>query len=418
MKNEHRNHTLHVYILREYAFSFVISFLFFFFIFFINQILLVARNILLKNVSALDMFLILLYSIPIILSYSIPFASMTGATMALGDLSSRNEIQAMRTSGISYRSIITPIVIFSMVLTGMSFVLNDVFLPLGTIRYKALYRELLYENPGLDLESYSVARFNDLIFVNGQVNDNSIENLLIIDTGQKEVDMISSKVASLSSDDDQQLISLSLSSVQSLSPKGSGALDYDYAVAERMDYFLQLKDISFNLMSVAPNEKSLRDLNTDLRLKRQEVREQQETLDTSIEELGYSIISNYRLDAYDLARRDYRSSYQQLLDRRETSLFSKTLQYYLLEFYKKTALPFACFFLVFFAMPFSLIPMKNGRLVGFTVGIITSVAYWFMLFAGQTLGTRITLHPFLIMWAPNLLLFSFGIIFLSRRMRT
>jgi len=36
---------------REYLLSFVVAFMFFFFIFFINQILLIAQRILLKNVD-------------------------------------------------------------------------------------------------------------------------------------------------------------------------------------------------------------------------------------------------------------------------------------------------------------------------------------------------------------------------------
>jgi len=418
LKKTQKNYILQRYILKEYVFSFLIAFLFFFFIFFINQILLVARNILLKNVSAFDMLRILTYSIPIILLYSFPFASMTGATISLGGLSSRNEIQAMRTSGVSYKQILIPIIIFSLILTGISFTLNDIFLPLGTIRYKSLYRELLYENPGLELESFSVSRFNNLIFVNGKVDENTIEDLIIIDTNGQEPTIISSEHAELSSDDEKMLISLKLRDVQSISPKGSSRKDFDYFTSDAMDYYMQLKEISFNLLGVAPNEKSLRDLYGDIVDKRKEITNKKKALAETIENASYRIASDYYLDAYGYADRDYMKDMETLIEKREVTLFSRTLQYYSIEFYKKTALPFACFFLVFFAFPFSLIPMKNGRLVGFSIGIITSVIYWFLLFAGQTMGTRTTIHPFLIMWAPNIILFTFGIFFLFRRMRT
>lgn len=404
-------------MLKEYGLSFIIAFLFFFFIFFVNQILLVARNILLKNVSAVDMLKILLYSIPIILSYSFPFASMTGATMSLGDLSSRNEIKAMRTSGISYIKIITPVIALSLLLTGMSFLLNDFFLPLGTIKYKQLYRELLYENPGLDLESYSVSRFNDLIFINGKFEDGKIEDLLVLDTNNSKVDIISSEQASLVSNDDTDDISLHLDTVRTLFIAGDSASDYDLVTADAMEYFIALNDISFNLLSVAPNEKSIRDLSSDIAAKRQELDQKNDSLVNSIEELRYQTVSNYYAQYLDDASVSAGQSFKRLKEKQETSLFSRTLQYYLLEFYKKSALPFACFFLVFFALPFSLIEVKNGRLVGFSIGIIASVTYWFMLFAGQTIGVRSAVNPFLIMWTPNLLLFSIGIVFLALRVK-
>ena len=43
-----------LYIAREFLFSFVVAFLFFFFIFFINQMLLMAEEILTKHVPPLD----------------------------------------------------------------------------------------------------------------------------------------------------------------------------------------------------------------------------------------------------------------------------------------------------------------------------------------------------------------------------
>lgn len=409
--------TLTFYILREYALSFFIAFLFFFFIFFVNQILVIARSVLLKNVSFVDMLLILLYSIPIILAYTFPFSSLTGATMSLGDLASRNEILAMRTSGVSYRQIMAPVLLLSIVLTGFSFVLNDVFLPLGTIKYKQLYRELLYENPGLDLEPYAISRFNDLIFVTGRTEGSRVDDLLVLDTSSSHMQVLISDYGELNASDDSSQLSLSLYDMTGIEVSGSGSDDYTYFTSDTMEYALKMQDISFNLLSVAPNEKSLRDLWSDIREKRADIAVSNEQLLETIEQQRFSLFHEYYADSFGFSDERVEQTKQLLDENRETTVFSRTLQYYLLEFYKKTALPFACFFLVFFAFPFSLIHMKNGRLVGFSIGIITSVIYWFMLFGGQTLGARTGYSPFVLMWLPNLLLFGFGIIFLMLRIR-
>ncbi len=336
--------------------------------------------------------------------------------MALGNLSSKNEILAMRTSGVSYNQILAPILVFSIILSGASFVLNDIFLPLGTIQYKALYKELLYENPGLDLDSYTVARFNDLIFVNGKVEENVVDDLLVIDTSNNQIKIISAKEAHLTTENLDQKISLDLTGVQSITPNSSRFDDYDFYTSEEMKYFLEMESISFNLLSVAPNEKSMRDLYSDIEDKRDDIAAREASLAVNLEELNYRIASEYLKDAYHENKVSYEAEIKQRKKILETSVFSKTLKYYLLEFYKKTALPFACLFLVIFAFPFSMMQMKNGRLVGFSVGIITSVVYWFLLFAGQTMGTRIGLDAFIIMWAPNFILFSIGItIMLIRR---
>ncbi|MGM0431670.1 MAG: LptF/LptG family permease [Spirochaetota bacterium] len=410
--------TLKLYIFREYALSFFIAFLFFFFIFFVNQMLVVARSILLKNVSLVDMLLILLYSVPIILAYTFPFSALTGATMALGDLASRNEILAMRTSGISYRQILTPILVFSILLTGLSFILNDVLLPMGTIKYKQLYRELLYENPGLDLSPYSIERFNNLIFITGDVENGHISELTVIDTSSSKVQVLAGTNARLRSDDgSQQDLVLDLNTMRGIKPEGPGADEFHFFTAEQMNYYLSMDQITFNLLSVAPNEKSLRDLYSDIQEKKQELDARGVRLAERIDEQRFSLIHDYYEQGFFQQDKSIQGSYQRLLDMEEQSIFSRTLQHYLLEFYKKTALPFACLFLVFFAFPFSLIQLKNGRLVGFSIGMVTSIAYWFMLFGGQTLGARTTYSPFLLMWLPNVLLFAIGLTALLVRIR-
>ena len=91
---------------REYLLSFVVAFLFFFFIFFINQILLLAQKILIKNVDYSSVLILVLLSIPQFLLYTFPFASLSASSMVIGDLGANNELLAMRSSGISlYREI-------------------------------------------------------------------------------------------------------------------------------------------------------------------------------------------------------------------------------------------------------------------------------------------------------------------------
>ncbi|HUV08757.1 MAG TPA: LptF/LptG family permease, partial [Spirochaetia bacterium] len=92
---------VYLYISREIFASFIIAFLFFFFIFFVNQLLLMAERILSKRVPLGDVLLLILYSIPIIVTYALPFGTLVGALMAIGRLSSENEILALRALGVS-----------------------------------------------------------------------------------------------------------------------------------------------------------------------------------------------------------------------------------------------------------------------------------------------------------------------------
>ena len=66
------------YIAGEALFSFLVAFLFFFFIFFVNQLLLLAQDILAKKVPFHQVALLIFYALPSIIAISAPFAAFVG----------------------------------------------------------------------------------------------------------------------------------------------------------------------------------------------------------------------------------------------------------------------------------------------------------------------------------------------------
>ena len=78
----------------------LVSFLFFFSIFFINVLLVTATDIMAKQVPLGDVALLVLYSLPQIIHLAFPFATLLGALMALGRLRADRELIALQASGI------------------------------------------------------------------------------------------------------------------------------------------------------------------------------------------------------------------------------------------------------------------------------------------------------------------------------
>ncbi|MEJ2366655.1 MAG: LptF/LptG family permease, partial [Deltaproteobacteria bacterium] len=93
-----------------------------------------AEDILSKHVSFPNVVLLILYSLPAIVAISFPFASLVGSLMAVGRLSSDNEMLAFQASGVPNRRVFAPILILSVAFSLFSFIMNDYFLPLGNIR--------------------------------------------------------------------------------------------------------------------------------------------------------------------------------------------------------------------------------------------------------------------------------------------
>ena len=54
-------------------------------------------------------------------------------------------------------------------------------MPYGTIKYTKLYRELIYANPALELVPYSVKEYLDTVIVTGDIKDNVIQDIMILD---------------------------------------------------------------------------------------------------------------------------------------------------------------------------------------------------------------------------------------------
>jgi lipopolysaccharide export system permease protein len=411
--------TLYRYIASEFAISFLVSFAFFFFVFFINQLLLLAEEILQKDVPFWDVALLILYSLPSIIALSVPFGTLVGTLMVAGRLSSDNEIVAMRACGLPFRSFFSPVVALAIVLSILSFVVNDFLLPLGTLNFGRLYRELLYANPALELEPYSVKRYQNDVLVTGGVEPGRLDEFVIIDTdGQGHPRVIVAEEARLVREGDPSAIGLELHNVTSHS--AVSGLQHDYSTAELMRYNILLQDITIAIRSPGPREMSAADVRTAIEEKERDFRPRLDAWRTDIAVLdaatGLAGVEAILGDEAALERG--LQSAQRLTTRQRQRPFDRSLQVFRIEYHKKFSIPFAALSFVVLAFPLGLFSKRSGRGVGFGIGLLIATIYWAMLIGGQTFGTqRVFFPPALAMWAPNVVFFVAGIAIIVWRAR-
>jgi len=417
-----RYFTIYQYVTSEYLFSFFVAFLFFFFIFFVNHMILMAEEILSKSVPLGQVLKLIFFSLPSIVSFSFPFASLVGALMAVGRFSSDNEMLAMQASGFSLIRIFLPILFSGMMITGVSFLFNDFFIPLSTIKFTQLYREVLFSNPALELEPYSIKYYQDSILITGAVTNDEIENILIIDRdSDKNRRIINAGSARLKRGAVQEgVISLSLESVMTQTSPQKIRDEYEYSVSRGMVYNILLKDITLSMRNPGPREMSSRDVYEVIREKREKLNQRLKIHREGQRQQEFQFLSRYRaqLEPAEAITAELSRLGQDLMINREKEIQERSLQIYELEFHKKYSLPFACIAFVFFAFPVGLFTRRSGRTVGFGIGVLVSIIYYGLLFAGQTLGFQIYLDPFWAMWLPNVIIFLAGIaVFLGRLKR-
>jgi len=405
--------TLFRYILKEMLFSFLIAFFFFFFIFFVNQILLMAKEVLTKRVPFDQVALLILFSLPTVILFSAPFASLVGTLMTVGRLTSDNEILVMLSSGLSYKNVFFPAITVGILISLLSFFTNDVLLPAGTVQRNKLWRKIIVSSPALELEANSVKKFRDTVIVTGGVTGNVIDNVLILDkTEGGERRIILAGNAELK-DGGREGLSLDLGEAFIHSSKETEREDYDYAQTDLLQYRVSNEDIIQNPVNVTPGEMSSRDVYAAIKTKRAElnlrVNERKGRLVTQALALENILRAGKDSESWN-GRFSSIAGFQREAQALASARNDRTLLLHTIELYRKFSVPFSAFCFVFLAVSLGLMAKKSGQTVGFIFGIIIAVLYWSMLFIGQTMGQRLGTPPFLSMWYPNILSLAAGVI--------
>lgn len=419
---------LYCYVGKEYLLSFVVAFFFFFFIFFVNQILVLAQKILLKNVNVGDVLMLVVLAIPQLLMYTMPFSSLASASMVIGSLSSQNEVLALRSCGIKTNKIFVPIVVLSLVLSVSTLFIADRMIPYTTEKYRELYAQVLQRMPTLELQSYSSTTFGDRVISNGIVDGNTVYDVLIFDdTSSSDSRVVMADKGTFSVVDiDRYIYKIELENPRILVTDDYSVKSYSLASAQNMTMYLNLSSEASGGVNITPSQMSIRQL---LSLVKERQVDQDNALSRRDMDIADSVsiladalfeaealsdtgseISNYELP--NVANLENQVRYIESIKGNKT--YSFYYQYYRTELQKKVALSLACTFLVFIAFPISFFRVKNGRLLGFGLSMLIACIYWFFLYYMHTQAIMTGLHPAFLMWLPDAVVFLIGLALILR----
>lgn len=357
------NHkTIFIYILKELLLYFIVSFLFLFFIFFVNQILLMAEEILSKKAPIKDVLMLLFYSLPFVIATTAPYSALIGTLMCLGRFSADYEFISMNALGISTSFILIPVFSLGILVSIGSFITNDILIPRGTIKFNEVLYNIASSTPALELESYSIKRNDNSIVVSGLIKDNSIHNLLIIDSSQHGSKRFLSapKTDVIKSNDSSIIMQLEMQNPRLLNLNLNDSSKFDTVYGESITYNVLAKDVAPKFISSSgPDKMTSYDLIKDIKQKK-------EAGDTS----------------------------------------PRLLNIYVMELHRKFSVPFGALFFVILAFAISRSGKTYDQSTGFIIGLLISVAYWAFLIGGQMfcLESGIEINGAFVMWLPNILL--------------
>jgi len=305
-----------------------------------------------QGIATLDVLKLILFIQPSFLLLGIPMSLLVAILIVYGRMTMDNEITILMASGSPFSLITRPAVRFATACLVASLVVSLYLFPLTN----RLFRETLYEAFARSV-SIDEGVFNDrfpglLVYVKNKISDSSYGDLFIYNTRNPDKPVV---IAA-----------------------GSGEILSD---PEKGVFQFLLKDGNMQIMS---------DLN------------------------GYTYISfgQYYME-FDIGGIRSTSSrgemYLGQLWHAATEVSQKHRSFFLIEFHKRLALPFACLILGFLAAPLGTMTGKAGRMGGFGIALGVMVGYHILFMGGENIAQVGKIPVWLAIWAPNILLAGLSI---------
>ncbi|MCL7763042.1 LptF/LptG family permease [Polaribacter sp. Z014] len=139
------------YILKTFLVPFVATFLIVLFVLVMQVLWQTFENIAGKGISVPFILKFLYYSTLIITPQALPIGVLLSSIMALGNLGENYEFAAAKSAGISLQRLVRPLVVLTLILSGVNFLfLNNIY-PYAVLKQKNLYLNIKKKQPALAL---------------------------------------------------------------------------------------------------------------------------------------------------------------------------------------------------------------------------------------------------------------------------
>jgi len=174
------------YIVLEFLWSFLISLMLFFGLFFLGNLFVLADSVIRKGLPLVNAFKSLLWGIFSSLNYSIPTSCLLACFLSIGRMSQDNEILALKTAGLSFLKIVLPLLILGVLLSFFSIYLYLDFIPSMHFKQRKALKEILKKNPTILFEPASfIDNFKGFLIFVYEVRDNKLFNVFIYEKNSK-----------------------------------------------------------------------------------------------------------------------------------------------------------------------------------------------------------------------------------------
>jgi lipopolysaccharide export system permease protein len=385
--------TLHIYLTRQILGSLLMTVLVFTFVLllgnFLKEILpmLVSGQI---SVGVLAEAVGLL--IPFVWVFALPMGMLTATLLIFGRFSADQEYTATRASGISLLSLVSPILLLSLALCGVSALVNMEVGPRCRVAYRELRLKLLAQLTGEHLpEGRIISDLPGYILYIGKNRQGNLEDIKAFQLGEGtnteytiraprgKLDVDTSNKRMVLTLFDARLINLGGAETQ-VATFQELPLSFDFEPKRKSSGKPKISDMSFTQLQA-----ELKDL------------ERRMNLPLSPKEL---------------------SPEQRAVRKRQLRQFQEeVISPVVFQMHRQVAFSFACFGFTMLGIPLGIRVQRRETNIGIALALLLVAIYYSFVLVGQALDNRPEWLPHLIVWLPNFLFQGFGAFLLWRANR-
>ncbi len=361
---------------------------------------------------------------------AVPMAVLVAALMAFGQFSEDNEITAMRSSGISFTTIILPALTMGLLISITLILFNAFIMPEMNFKARMLSGDIYRKRPDLNIEpGYFMDDLPDYSMIIRDKEDETLKDVRIFSKGiNKSQTSIHSKTGELSTIDDAIILDLYDGEIHELDLNDYG--NYRRIEFEKHKITIPADDLFLNRRDTT--SRSDREMTIPMILaKRSNIDDRinivngrigraflrtgmdslvppsleasQLIIKKEIERFSSDPINSvddiYRKEKdVDIVKRQLRNEYNLLRS------YSKSSNKYNVELHKKFSLPVASILFIMTGASLGVLFRKGGFTIATGLSFGFFLIYYILMIGGEDLADRGILTPMVGVWSPNAIL--------------
>jgi lipopolysaccharide export system permease protein len=327
-------------------------------------------DLVIRGVDALLLFRFLFFLNVRLLQYAIPMALVTATLLVFGRLSADNEITAMRASGIGLKSISLPVILLAAALSIFSVYLNNTVIPESTFSGRRIKDELSLIDPKVLLEPGKFVVFPGYAISIQRKRGDILENLWVYSyhRGKLASAVVASRAEIEPAENNYGFTLVLYHGTMEEYDAGVSPLPTQ-TVFEKLRYPIDLSEMTSQGDAVAKRA----------------------------DEMTRSELIRYRRE---LAGQD--SKPYSLLSRVST------------EIHTRLALALGCFSIVLISIPLALKTHRSEKSIAMSLSLVLISVFYAFVLLSRALDDSPGHYPHLIVWIPNLLFGTAGLIWMAK----